>query len=62
MSDVNEEIQSYLDSNGTDPKLSLDVALQFSRAMCTELCAALGEWERAVAALEQMKSEAAAVN
>ena len=58
MSQPHEEIQSFLLSNRTDPKLSIEVSLVFARSMCEELCAALSQWQDAVQALEQMKADA----
>ena len=60
MSQPHEEIQSFLRSNRTDPKVSVEVSLLFARAMCEELCAALSQWQEAVQALEQMKADAVA--
>ena len=60
MSQPHEEIQSFLLSNGTDPKQSFEVSLQFARAMCEELSATLSQWKEAVQALEQMKADAVA--
>ena len=58
MSQPHEEIQSFLLSNRTDPKLSIEVSLVFARSMCEELCAALSQWQDAVQALEQMRADA----
>ncbi len=58
MSQPQQEIQDVLLSSGTDPRMSLNVAAQFARAMCKELSSALAEWEQALEALEQLKTDA----
>ena len=58
MSDPQQEIYEFLLASGADPKTSLDVAVEFARAMCKELSGALAEWEQALEALERLKTDA----
>jgi hypothetical protein len=60
MSKPHEEINDFLLSSGIEPKLSMEVSLQFARAMCEELGATLSQWQEAVQALEDMKADALA--
>ena len=52
-----DEIKAFLLSNSAEPKLSVDVALEFARGMSNELRTILTQWEAVVESLERMEAD-----